>query len=57
MMNTDYTSISLEDGRTLAYAEYGDPYGKPVFFFHGTPGSRFFRPNDEITTRLTLSRT
>ena len=52
MMNTDYTSISLEDGRTLAYAEYGDPYGKPVFFFHGTPGSRFYRPNDEITTRL-----
>ena len=42
----------LKDGRTLAYAEYGDPGGTPVFFFHGMPGSRFFRPPDEITARL-----
>jgi pimeloyl-ACP methyl ester carboxylesterase len=46
------TSILLSDGRTLAYAGYGDPHGKPVFFFHGTPGSRFFRPPDKITSRL-----
>jgi len=45
-------TISLKDDRTLAYAEYGDPRGKPVFFFHGTPGSRLFRPRDEVTTRL-----
>jgi pimeloyl-ACP methyl ester carboxylesterase len=45
-------SITLSDGRTLAYAGFGDPRGKPVFFFHGTPGSRFFRPPDEITSRL-----
>lgn len=45
-------SITLEDGRTLAYAEYGDPHGKPVFFFHGTPGSRIFHPSDEVTARL-----
>jgi pimeloyl-ACP methyl ester carboxylesterase len=45
-------TITLPDGRTLAYAEYGDLRGKPVFFFHGTPGSRFFRPPDEITARL-----
>ena len=45
-------TISLKDGRTLAYAEYGDPDGKPVFFFHGTPGSRTFHPRDEITARL-----
>ncbi|MHB8375730.1 MAG: alpha/beta fold hydrolase [Dehalococcoidia bacterium] len=32
--------IVLRDGRRLAYAEYGDPAGKPVFFFHGYPGSR-----------------
>jgi pimeloyl-ACP methyl ester carboxylesterase len=45
-------TIKLSDGRTLAYAEYGDPGGKPVFFFHGTPGSCHFRPSDEVTTRL-----
>ncbi|MET8140681.1 alpha/beta hydrolase [Sphaerisporangium sp. NPDC005288] len=27
------------DGR-LAVTEWGDPYGTPVFFFHGTPGCR-----------------
>jgi pimeloyl-ACP methyl ester carboxylesterase len=46
------TSINLPDGRILAFAEYGDPRGKPVFFFHGTPGSRFFRPPERITSRL-----
>ncbi len=45
-------SITLMDGRTLAFAEYGDPRGKPVFFIHGTPGSRLFHPSEEITTRL-----
>lgn len=25
----------------LSYAEYGDPAGNPVFYFHGFPGSRF----------------
>jgi pimeloyl-ACP methyl ester carboxylesterase len=44
-------TLILKDGRTLAYAEYGDPHGKPVFFFHGMPGSRFFRPPDEITRK------
>jgi pimeloyl-ACP methyl ester carboxylesterase len=33
-------SFHLPDGRTLAYAEYGAPDGKPVFYFHGLPGSR-----------------
>lgn len=42
----------LPDGRELAYAEYGDPRGRPVFFFHGMPGSRLFHPPDEITRRL-----
>jgi pimeloyl-ACP methyl ester carboxylesterase len=30
----------LEDGRTLGFAEYGDPNGQPVLEFHGWPGSR-----------------
>lgn len=41
--------IRLPDGRILAYAEYGDPNGSPVFLFHGTPGSRYFRHPDEST--------
>ncbi len=45
-------TITLKNGRTLAYAEYGDPRGRPVFFFHGTPGSRFFRPPDETTKKM-----
>jgi pimeloyl-ACP methyl ester carboxylesterase len=45
-------TLHLPDGRRLAFAQYGDPGGKAVFFFHGTPGSRFFRPPDEITSRL-----
>lgn len=32
--------LQLPDGRTLAYAEYGDPDGTPVFSCHGLPGSR-----------------
>ena len=33
--------IQISDGRTLSYAEYGVPDGRPVFYFHGFPGSRF----------------
>jgi pimeloyl-ACP methyl ester carboxylesterase len=45
--------IHLRDGRALGYAEYGDPAGKPVFFFHGLPGSRLQRyPDDSIATEL-----
>lgn len=33
--------LKLKDGRVVGYAEYGDPKGKPLFFFHGWPGSRF----------------
>lgn len=32
--------ITLSDGRRLYYAEHGDSKGKPLFFFHGWPGSR-----------------
>ena len=36
------STLALPDGRTLAYAEYGDPDGTPVFGFHGVIGSRLF---------------
>jgi pimeloyl-ACP methyl ester carboxylesterase len=41
----------LSDGRILSYQEYGDPQGSPLFFFHGTPGSRLFHPPAELTRR------
>ena len=31
---------SLESGATVAFSEYGDPQGAPVFFCHGWPSSR-----------------
>jgi pimeloyl-ACP methyl ester carboxylesterase len=37
--NSEHT-LTLPDGRKLAYAEYGAPTGKPVIYFHGSPGSR-----------------
>jgi pimeloyl-ACP methyl ester carboxylesterase len=30
----------LEDGRRLGFAEYGDPTGPVLLYFHGHPGSR-----------------
>src|SRR6187455_2901907 len=35
------------DGRTLCFAEWGDPDGFPVFTLHGTPGGRLNRHPDE----------
>ncbi|GAA0593824.1 alpha/beta hydrolase [Virgibacillus siamensis] len=33
--------LTLNDGRQLSYAVYGNPRGFPILFFHGTPGSRY----------------
>jgi pimeloyl-ACP methyl ester carboxylesterase len=33
-------SITMNDGRILSYAEYGDSLGIPVFYFHGGQESR-----------------
>ncbi len=32
--------IQLRDGRRLGYADFGDPKGKPIFYFAGGLGSR-----------------
>lgn len=39
-------TMTLRDGRALGFAQYGDPSGKPVFFFHGGAGSRLEHPAD-----------
>ncbi len=51
-MNDLNNLIKLKDGRTFAYAKYGDLHGKPLFFFNGIPGSRFFCPSEEITRKM-----
>ena len=44
----DYT-VTLRDGRRLAYTEWGDAAGPPVMYFHGTPGSRIWCPDEPAT--------
>ena len=39
--------MTLRDGRTLAWREYGPPDGRPILRFQGTPGSRNSRHPDE----------
>jgi pimeloyl-ACP methyl ester carboxylesterase len=42
-------TLELTDGRTLAYATWGDPEGFPILSLHGTPGCRFSRwPNEDV---------
>jgi pimeloyl-ACP methyl ester carboxylesterase len=41
------SAIQLPDGRALAYAEWGDPDGRPVLYFHGMPSSRLFIPDPD----------
>jgi pimeloyl-ACP methyl ester carboxylesterase len=40
-------TVTAADGRTLAFCEWGDPDGFPVFSLHGTPGSRLGHHPDE----------
>lgn len=40
----------MSDGRRLAYTEWGLPDGKPVLYFHGTPGSRLWCPDEKATS-------
>lgn len=41
-----HQTITLKDNRTLAYADYGYPAGKPVFHFHGSSSSRLEHPQN-----------
>lgn len=42
-------SITVPDGRRLAYTEWGLPDGKPVLYFHGMPSSRLWCPDEQAT--------
>ena len=39
-------AVTLDDGRNVGYAEWGDPTGRPLFSLHGTPGCRLSRHPD-----------
>ena len=41
--------IELRDGRKIAVAEWGERDGRPVLLFEGSPGSRLFCPDLEVT--------
>lgn len=40
MQSQDNQTFTLPEGRTLGYADLGDPNGYPLLWFHGFPGSR-----------------
>lgn len=42
-------TLRLEDDRVLAWAEWGDPRGRPLVLLHSSPGSRLFCPDEEVT--------
>ena len=46
-------TVTRPDGRAVAWAAWGDPDGRPLLSFHGTPGSRLNRSHDaDLYTRL-----
>jgi pimeloyl-ACP methyl ester carboxylesterase len=42
-------TVTMPDGRRLAYTEWGLPAARPVLYFHGLPGSRLWCPDEEAT--------
>lgn len=48
-MTENLSTLALPDGRTLGFAEWGDPAGSPIVAIHGTPGCRLNRhPSNEV---------
>jgi pimeloyl-ACP methyl ester carboxylesterase len=46
-------TLETPDGRTLAFAVWGDPYGFPILGLHGTPGCRLERwPHEDLFVDL-----
>jgi pimeloyl-ACP methyl ester carboxylesterase len=55
-VSENLNTLSLPDGRTLAYAEWGDPAGSPIVVIHGTPGCRLNRHPDNAMIAATGAR-
>jgi pimeloyl-ACP methyl ester carboxylesterase len=54
-MNGETRILRLETGAQIAFDEYGDPTGTPVFFCHGWPSSRTMAElTDEAARKLGL---
>jgi pimeloyl-ACP methyl ester carboxylesterase len=52
-MDLDSKTMRFDDGRVLGFAQYGDPKGKPIFYFHGWPVSRLGASKyDELARKL-----
>ncbi|MBK8020605.1 MAG: alpha/beta hydrolase [Chloroflexi bacterium] len=57
-MDLSAQTITLRDGRTLGFAEWGDLNGNPVFFFGGSNSARIIRhPDDSILHDLSIHLT
>ncbi|MEM9215413.1 MAG: hypothetical protein AAGD25_13840 [Cyanobacteria bacterium P01_F01_bin.150] len=50
--------LTLPDNRQLAYAEYGNPNGHPVLYFHGGGSSRLepLLLGDDVFCRFCTTR-
>lgn len=55
-ISADSRTVTLRDGRTLSYAEYGILSGTPVIGFHGMPGSRLMMKALEPAVRTAGAR-
>ena len=52
-MGEPLRTLETPDGRTLAFATWGDPGGFPILSLHGTPGCRLQRwPREELWVEL-----
>jgi len=45
------STVLVADGREVAYAQWGDLDGSPIFSLHGTPGCRLNRPLEDAKIR------
>lgn len=51
----DELVVQTPDGRVLGVRLWGDPAGAPVFWMHGTPGSRMLRDPSDCYARHGLA--